>query len=109
MEHLRPETETDRLLAALCYFLAPIVGLALYLTSARTNAYLRYHAQQSIVLGIGLIVLYTVTMPVFFLCLPVLIPLAVHLYYTYKGYTTPVFTIPVVTDLTKRFFPDFPG
>ena len=109
MDELRPQSETDRLMAALCYFVPVLVGLALYLTPSRTNPYIRYHAQQSIVLGAALLLLYLLTAPIFFLCIPILIPLGIHLYYTYKAYTTPVFAIPYITDLTKRLFPDFPG
>ena len=107
MENLTPRTDNDKLMAALCYFLSPIVGLVLYLTSARENAYLRYHAEQSIVLGLAMIVIWIIGP--FLLCIPLFIPVVVQLYYTYKGYTTPVFTIPVVTDLTKSLFKDFPG
>ena len=108
MDDLRPQSENDRLLAALCYFVPVLPGLALFLTPSRANPYLRYHAEQSIVLGAALILLYALTLPLFFLCLPVLIPLGLHLSFTYKAATTPVFTIPYVTDLAKRLFPDFP-
>jgi uncharacterized membrane protein len=109
MPTLAPKTDNDRVLAALCYFLAPLVGIALYFTASRQDPYLRYHIEQSIVLGAGVFVLYLVALPLFFLCVPVLVPVAIQLYYTYKAYTTPVFTIPYLTDFTKRLFKDFPG
>jgi uncharacterized membrane protein len=110
MPNLAPQTDNDRVLAALCYFLAPLVGIVLYFTPSRQNPYLRYHLEQSIVLGVGVFALYLVAYPLLFLlCLPILVPIAIQLYYTYKAYTTPVFTIPYLTDLARRVFNDFPG
>lgn len=109
MDQLRPQSDNDRLLAALCYFVPVLPGLALFLTPSRANPYLRFHALQSIVLGLGLLALYALTFPPSLLCcFPILIPVGIQLYYTYKAYTAPVFTIPVVTDLTRRLFPDVP-
>ena len=108
MPDLTPRSESDKLLAALCYFVPVLPGLALFLTPSRANPYLRYHAEQSIVLGAGVILLYALTLPIFFLCLPVLVPLGLQLYFAFKAATTPVFTIPYVTDLAQRLFPDFP-
>jgi len=42
------------------------------------------------------------------LCLPIAIPLGLQLSFAHRAHTTPVFTIPDVTDLAKRLFPDFP-
>ena len=33
----------------------------------------------------------------------------VQCYYTYLAYSKGIFTIPVITDLTAKVFPDFPG
>jgi uncharacterized membrane protein len=106
VENLAPETDNDKLLAALSYFLAPWVGLVLFLTSSRAKPYLRYHAEQSMVLGI---VAYVLIALLWWTCILLIIPVAALLYYTYLAYTKPVFTIPVITDLTKRVFSDFPG
>jgi uncharacterized membrane protein len=78
-------------------------------TDMKNKPFLKYHAYQSLTLGIALFVVYIIlSITVVGLCVAPLLFL-VQLWYGYQAYTKGVFTIPVVTDLTARLFKDFPG
>lgn len=107
--NLQPQEENDKILAAVSYIIAPIMSIIILVTDMKNKPFLKYHAYQSLVLGIALIILYTIlSITVIGLCLvPVL--LIAQFYFAYQAYAKGIFTIPVLTDLTAKFFNDFPG
>ena len=108
-QDLQPQEDNDKIMAALCYFLIVIMSVVILATDMKNKPFLKYHAYQSLTLGIALFVIYTILgITVVGLCLSPLL-LLVQLWYTYQAYTKGVFTIPVVTDLTAKLFKDFPG
>ena len=108
-QNLQPQEDNDKIMAALCYFLIVIMSVIILATDMKNKPFLKYHAYQSLTLGIALFVLYIVlSITVIGLCVAPLLFL-VQLWYTYQAYSKGVFTIPVVTDLTAKLFKDFPG
>lgn len=107
--NLQPQEDNDKILAAVSYIIAPIMSIIILVTDMKNKPFLKYHAYQSLVLGLALIVLYTILgFTVVGLCLvPVL--LVAQFYFAYQAYAKGIFTIPLVTDLTAKFFNDFPG
>jgi uncharacterized membrane protein len=101
--------DNDKLMAALSYFFAPIVGvIVLLVESMKSRPYQKYHALQSIGLGVAewvvsIVLCICVTLLSFVgigLCLtPLLfVPFLASLYYAFVAYTKPsYFEIPVVT------------
>ncbi len=108
-QDLQPQEDNDKIMAALSYVLIVIMSVVILATDMKNKPFLKYHAYQSLTLGIALFVLYVVlSITVVGLCLAPLLFL-VQLWYTYQAYAKGVFTIPVVTDLTGKLFKDFPG
>ena len=108
-QDLRPQEDNDKIMAALSYILIVIMSVVILATDMKNKPFLKYHAYQSLTLGIALFVLYVIlSITVVGLCVPPLLFL-VQLWYGYQAYTKGVFTIPVVTDLTGKLFKDFPG
>lgn len=95
---LNPEvTSDDKLFAALCYIFFPIVSIIVFLMEdKKARPYIRYHAVQSLAVGVVLYVLAVVTIG----CGSIL--LIAMLYFAYKAYQGEPFTIPVVTDFIKN-------
>ena len=90
-------TSDDKLFAALCYVFFPIVSIIVFLMEDKKNRpYIRFHAVQSLVVGIVLYLIAVVT----FGCGAIL--LLIMLYFAYKAYQGEAFTIPVVTDFIKN-------
>ncbi len=106
---LQPQEDNDKIFAALSYIIAPIMSAVILLTDMKNKPFLKYHAYQSLVLGLALIVIYTILgFTVVGLCLtPALI--IGQFYFAYQAYTKGIFAIPGLTDLTAKFFKDFPG
>ncbi len=108
---LQPQEDSDKIVAALAYFFAPIVGVIILVTDMKNKPFLKFHAYQSITFGIALIILWTIASfltVVLIGCLIMPVLLAAQLWYAYQAYAKGVFKIPGVTDLTYNFFKDTP-
>ena len=89
-------TSDDKLWAALSYIFSPIVPIILLLIEDKKNRpFIRYHAVQSLVMGILLIVIMVFT----FGCGGII--WLVMLYWAYKAYQGAMVEIPVVTNFIK--------
>ena len=107
--NLQPQEDNDKIIAAISYIFAPILSIIILVTDMKNKPFLKYHAYQSLTLGIALIIVYTVLTITFFgLCLAPLLFIG-QCYFAYQAYSKGIFTIPLVTDLTAKFFNDFPG
>ncbi len=107
-QNVQPQEDSDKILAALAYVLTPIISILVLVTDMKNKPFLKYHAYQSLVVGVALVVVYTILgITVVGLCAAPLLFVA-QLYWAYQAYTKGVFTIPVVTDLTANIFKDFP-
>ncbi len=51
---LRPQEDNDKIMAALCYFLIVIMSVVILATDMKNKPFLKYHAYQSLTLGIAL-------------------------------------------------------
>jgi uncharacterized membrane protein len=106
---LQPQEENDKILAAIAYIFTPIMSIVVLVTDMKNKPFLKYHAYQSLTVGIALIILYTVLTITFVgLCLAPALFVA-QCYWAYMAYSKGTFTIPLITDLTAKFFSDFPG
>jgi len=99
-----PVDSNDKLLAALAYIFVPFVSIFILITDSMKNKpFMKFHAVQSIALGIVIWVLFsifsTVTLGFGALCFPV--PLVLVLYYAWKTYQGEMVTIPMLTDFIK--------
>jgi uncharacterized membrane protein len=94
-------TSDDKLWAALCYVFAPLVSIIMLLIEEKKNRpYIKYHAFQSLVIGIVMIILVPI-IAAFTLGCGALVWL-IMFYWAYKAYQGEPFTIPVVTDFIKN-------
>jgi uncharacterized membrane protein len=108
-QSLQPQEDNDKIMAALCYILPILMSVIILVTDMKNKPFLKYHAYQSLVLGVALWVVYIVLgITVFGLCL-LPIPFVLQIYYAYLAYSKGIFTIPLVTNLTAQFFKDFPS
>lgn len=108
-QDLQPQADNDKIIAALAYIFAPILSIIILVTDMKNKPFLKYHAYQSLIFGLALVVVYVILTFTFVgLCLAPLLFVA-QLYYGYLAYSRGIFTIPVVTDLAKNFFKDFPS
>lgn len=93
-------TSDDKLMAALSYVFAPLVGIVMLLMEEKANRpFIKYHAVQSIAVSIVLFILVSVTAAFTFGCSSIL--LFVMLWYAYKAYQGEMFTVPVITDFIQ--------
>ena len=107
-QDLQPQEDSDKIIAALAYIFCPIVSVVILVTEMKNKPFLKFHAYQSAVLGIALIVLYTIlSITVVGLCLAPVLFIA-QLWFAYQAYAKGAFKIPGVTDLTYNFFKDCP-
>ncbi len=107
--NLQPQEDNDKIMAALSYIIAPIMAVIILVTDMKNKPFLKYHAYQSLVVGIGLFIVYTILgVTVVGLCLLPL-PVILQCYWAYLAYSKGIFTIPLITDITKSLFKDFPG
>src|SRR5439155_1606030 len=58
-QSLQPQEDNDKIMAALCYLLAPIIVMSVVVlaTDMKNKPFLKYHAYQSLTLGIGLAII----------------------------------------------------
>jgi uncharacterized membrane protein len=93
-------TSDDRLWAALSYILSPIVPVILLLMEEKKNRpFLRFHAIQSLAVGIVLIILVPILATVTFGCGSII--WLIMFYWGYKAYQGETFEIPVITNLIR--------
>ncbi len=96
-----PSSEAnDRLIAALCYPITIILSLVVLLTDMKNKPLLKYHAVQSLVVDIVLVILISVTAP--FTCGITSLLWFITLYWAYQVYQGKEVVIPVVTDFIKQ-------
>ena len=110
-QDIQPQEDSDKIVAALSYFFAPIVGVIILVTDMKNKPFMKFHAYQSITFGIALIVLWTIASfltVVLIGCLIMPVLLVAQLWYSYQAYAKGVFRIPGVTDLTYNLFKDCP-
>lgn len=111
-QDLQPQEDSDKIVAALSYIFAPILGVIILVTDMKNKPFMKYHAYQSITFGIAMIIGWGIASALSVIligCLIMPLLLVAQLYYAYVAYSKGIFTIPVVTDLTKNLFKDFPG
>ena len=93
-------TSDDKLWAALAYVFSPIVPIILLLMEEKKNRpFLRYHAVQSLAIGIVLMIVVPIIAVLTLGCGGVL--WFVMYYWAYKAYQGEMVTIPIVTDFIK--------
>lgn len=110
-QDVQPQEDSDKMIAALAYIFCPIVGIIILLTEMKNKPFMKFHAYQSIVFGIALVVLWTVASflaVVLVGCLIMPVLLVAQFWYAYQAYTKGVFRIPGVTDITYNLFKDSP-
>ena len=94
-------TSDDKLWAALSYVFAPLVGIILMLMEdKKSRPYIRYHAVQSIAIGIVMIIVVPIIATFTLGCGAII--WFIMLYWAYKAYQGEKFSIPVITDLVKN-------
>ena len=108
----------SNLMGALAYILMPLTGVLMYFVKPN-DKYVRYHAVQSIILGIVLFVVgivLNVAAGVFGAAVPIiglviwllvggvwlLIELVIWLYCMWKAYSGEKFKLPVISDLADK-------
>ena len=96
-------TSDDKLWALLSYIFAPLIPLIMLLIEEKKNRpFLKFHAVQSLILGIIEVVLYVVLGWIFVgFCLG-LVLLGYMIYVGIKAYGGETVTVPVVTDMIKK-------
>ena len=98
-------TSDDKLMVALCYVFAPIVGIImLVMEDKKARPYIKFNAVQSIVASLAMgavaVVISIVTLGIGGLCVPLL--WLVFLYWAYLGYQGQDVKIPVVPDFIRN-------
>ena len=94
-------TQDDKLWAALAYVFAPIVSVILLFWEEKKNRpFLRYHAVQSLAVGIVMIIVVPIIATVTLGCGSLI--WLIMFYWAYKAYQGEMFTIPVVTDFIRN-------
>jgi uncharacterized membrane protein len=96
-------TSDDRLWSALAYVFSPLISILLLLMEEKKKRpFVRYHAYQSLALGIAVWVLVVILsfIPVIGCITPLIWILM--LYFAYKAYQGATFTIPFITDFIKK-------
>jgi uncharacterized membrane protein len=99
-------TQDDKLIAALGYVFTPLVPIIILLMEdKKERPFIKAHNMQTLVLGIVLIVYYTISsiLTAFLIgCGMLLLGLIVQLYWAYKAYQGELINIPVITDFVKN-------
>ncbi len=98
-------TSDDKLMSALSYVFAPIVGIIMLLMEdKKARPYIKFNAVQSIVASLVFIVVAIIVSVVTFgfggLCVPLL--WLVFLYWAYQAYQGQNVKIPVVSDFIRN-------
>lgn len=109
--------DNDKLMAALSYFLTPLVGIIVLLVETmKVRPYQRYHAIQSIGLFAAELVFYVLACILYIACSAIslgilacvlwvlfLLPLIPNIYYAYVAYTKPAyFEIPFLAKFMQQ-------
>jgi uncharacterized membrane protein len=93
-------TSDDKLWAALSYVFSPLVPIIMLLIEDKKNRpYIKFHAVQSLVIGVVLFILVPIIATFTFGC--GLVIWFIMLYWAYKAYQGQMFDIPVVTNFIK--------
>ena len=96
-------TSDDRLWSALAYVFSPLVPIILLLMEDKKNrSFIRYHAYQSLVLGIALWILVAILGIIPIIRCVAWLPWFVMLYFAYKAYLGEYTTAPFVTAFNKK-------
>jgi uncharacterized protein len=91
----------DKLWSALSYVFSPIVPIImLLLEEKKARPYIKFHAVQSLVVGIVFIIVVPI-IAVFTLGCGAIVWF-IMFYWAYRAYQGQMFNIPVVTDLIKK-------
>ena len=91
----------DRLWAALGYVFSPLIPIIMLLVEDKKNRpFIRYHAVQSLAVGVVLFIVVSVLAVITFGCSGIL--WFIMLYWAYKSYKGEYVTIPVVSDFIKN-------
>ncbi len=94
-------TSDDKLMAALSYVFSPLVGIIMLLMEdKKARPFIKFHAVQSIAIGIVLFIIITITATFTFGCSSVLV--FIMFWYAYKAYQGEMFEIPIVTDFIRN-------
>jgi uncharacterized membrane protein len=97
-------TSDDKLWALLSYIFAPLISIiVLLIEDKKDRPFIRFHAFQSLVLGIIEVILYVVLGWLFFIgvCLGLLL-WAAMIYWGIKAYQGEYVEVPVVTNFIKN-------
>jgi uncharacterized membrane protein len=90
----------DKLWAALSYIFSPIVPIILLLMEDKKNQpFIKFHAVQSLAIGIVLIIVVPILAMLTFGCGAII--WFIMFYWAYKAYQGVMFDIPVVTNFIK--------
>lgn len=93
-------TNDDKLWAALSYVFSPLVPIILLLMEEKKNRpFIRFHAVQSLAVGIVLIIAVPIIATLTLGCGSIL--WFIMFYWAYKAYQGEMIQIPVVTDFIK--------
>lgn len=93
-------TDDDKLWAALAYVFTPLVGIiALLMEDKKARPFIKFHAVQSIAVGVALVVILPIIATITFGCGAVLG--FITLYWAYKAYQGEYVEIPVITNFIK--------
>jgi uncharacterized membrane protein len=97
-----PENSSDdKLWAALAYVFSPLVPIILLLMEEKKNRpFIRYHAVQSLAVGVVLIIAVPIIATLTLGCGSIL--WFIMFYWAYKAYQGEMVQIPVVTDFIKN-------
>jgi uncharacterized membrane protein len=94
-------TSDDKLWAALAYVFSPLVPIILLLMEEKKNRpYIRFHAVQSLAVGVVLIIAVPIIATLTLGCGSIL--WFIMFYWAYKAYQGETVQIPVVTDFIKK-------
>lgn len=93
-------TSDDKLWSALSYIITPLLGIiVLLMEDKKSRPFIRFHAVQSIVLGIAAFIIIPIIGTVTLGCGFILY--FVFFWWAYKAYQGEMFEVPVVTNLIK--------
>lgn len=93
-------TSDDKLWAALGYIITPIIPIIMLLMEEKkARPFIKFHAVQSLVAGIVLIIVIPILSVPTFGCASILG--FIVFYWAYKAYQGEMFEIPVITNLIK--------
>ena len=94
-------TSDDKLWSALSYAFSPLIPIILLLMEEKkARPFIKFHAVQSLAVGIVMIILVPIIATVTLGCGSIL--WFVMFYWAYKAYQGTMFDIPVVTNLIKN-------